>query len=112
MNSTTERPRGAMASWTPFKAIVVGGFLAGLADMSYALLWFSGVKGVAWIKIPQSVAAGLIGRPSFDGGAGSQVPTINAFQLRAVPEPSSIAMMLMGAGGLVALIRLRVRRSA
>lgn len=73
MNSTTERPRGAMASWTPLKAIVVGGFLAGLADMSYALLWFSGVKGVAWIKIPQSVAGGLIGRPSFDGGAGTAI---------------------------------------
>lgn len=71
MNSTTERPRGATAPWTPLKAILVGGFLAGAADMSYALLWFSGVKGVPWIKIPQSVAAGLIGKPSFDGGMGT-----------------------------------------
>jgi hypothetical protein len=68
MNSTTERPRGAVAPWTPLKAIVVGGLLAGAADMSYALIWFSGVKGVPWMKIPQSVAGGLIGKTSFDGG--------------------------------------------
>jgi hypothetical protein len=39
--------------------------------MSYALLWFSGVKGAPWMKIPQSVAGGLIGKSSFDGGAGT-----------------------------------------
>ena len=42
----TERPRGATAPWSPLQAIGLGGFLAGLCDMSYALLWFSGVKGV------------------------------------------------------------------
>jgi hypothetical protein len=49
----------------------VGGLIAGACDMAYALLWFSGVKGVPWMKIPQSVAAGLIGKGSFDGGAGT-----------------------------------------
>jgi uncharacterized membrane protein YagU involved in acid resistance len=39
--------------------------------MAYALIWFSAVKGVPWMKIPQSVAAGLIGKGSFDGGAGT-----------------------------------------
>lgn len=73
MNSTTERPRGAMASWTPLKAIVVGGLLAGLADMTYALVWFSAVKGVPAIKIPQSVAGGLIGKASFDGGVSTAI---------------------------------------
>ena len=63
-----ERPRGATAPWSPLQAIGLGGFLAGLCDMSYALLWFSGAKGVPWMKIPQSVAAGLIGKTSFDGG--------------------------------------------
>jgi hypothetical protein len=71
MNSTTERPRGAVSPWSPLKAILVGGLLAGACDMTYALVWFSGYKGVPWIKIPQSVAAGLIGKPSFDGGAGT-----------------------------------------
>lgn len=73
MISTTERPHGAMALWTPLKATLIGGLLAGAADMSYALLWFSGVKGVPAIKIPQSVAGGLIGRSSFDGGIGTFV---------------------------------------
>ena len=68
MTSTTERPRGAMAPWSPLRAIVTGGFIAGACDMSYALIWFSAVKGVAWIKIPQSVASGLIGKSSLDDG--------------------------------------------
>jgi uncharacterized membrane protein YagU involved in acid resistance len=71
MISTTERPRGAIAPWTPLKAIIVGGLLAGAFDMSYALLWFSGVKGVPAIKIPQSIAGGLLGKATFDGGAAS-----------------------------------------
>lgn len=73
MISTTEPTRGAMAPWSPVKAIAVGGFFAGLADMTYALVWFSGVKGVPAMKIPQSVAAGLIGKSSFDGGVGTVI---------------------------------------
>jgi len=71
MIATTERSTRAAAPWTPLKAIVIGGLIAGAWDMSYALLWFSGVKGVPAIKIPQSIAAGLIGKPSFDGGAAT-----------------------------------------
>ena len=41
--------------------------------MTYALLWFGGVKGAPLIKIPQSVAGGLIGRASFDGGVATVV---------------------------------------
>ena len=73
MISTTEPPRGATAPWTPLSSIMVGGLIAGAVDMSYALLWFSAVKGVPWMKIPQSVAAGLIGKSSLDGGAGTVV---------------------------------------
>jgi uncharacterized membrane protein YagU involved in acid resistance len=71
MISTSERPRAAAAPWTLLKAVVVGGLLAGLCDMAYALIWFSAVKGVPWIKVPQSVAAGLIGKASFDGGVAT-----------------------------------------
>lgn len=71
MISTTERPRGAIAPWTPLHAIIVGGLIAGACDMAYALIWFSGVKGVPRMRVPQSVAAGLIGKASFDGGAGT-----------------------------------------
>jgi uncharacterized membrane protein YagU involved in acid resistance len=73
MNSTTDLTPRARAVWTPLKAILVGGFLAGLADMSYALIWFSGVKAAPPIKIPQSVAGGLIGRATFDGGVGTAI---------------------------------------
>jgi hypothetical protein len=73
MNSTLERPQASVLPWTPLKAAAVGGLIAGACDMGYALLWFSGVKGVPWMKIPQSVAAGLIGKPSFDGGGGTVV---------------------------------------
>ena len=73
MISTTERARGVTQPWTPLKATVVGGLFAGACDMTYALLWFGGVKGAPLIKIPQSVAAGLIGKASYDGGAGTLV---------------------------------------
>lgn len=72
MNSTTDlSPRSA--PWSPLKAILVGGFLAGLADMTYAIVWFSGVKHVPAIRVPQSVAGGLIGKSSFDGGAATAI---------------------------------------
>jgi hypothetical protein len=71
MISTTERPRGATARWSPLKATLVGGLIAGACDMAYALIWFSGVKGAPWMRVPQSVAAGLIGKASFNGGAGT-----------------------------------------
>ncbi len=48
----------------------------------------------------------------FNGGPNFQVPTINAFQLSAVPEPSSIALMLLGVAGLGAMLRFRHSRSA
>jgi hypothetical protein len=77
MISTTERPRAAIsratAPWTPLEAVLVGGLIAGACDMAYALLWFSGVKGAPWMKIPQSVAAGLIGKASFNGGIGTAI---------------------------------------
>jgi hypothetical protein len=71
MISTLERPHGAIAPWTPLKAALVGGLIAGACDMSYALLWYSGAKGAPWMRIPQSVAGGLIGKSSFDGGAAT-----------------------------------------
>jgi hypothetical protein len=71
MNSTLEQPLGGTVPWTPLKASLVGGLIAGACDMSYALLWFSGVKGAPWMRIPQSVAGGLIGKVSFEGGAAT-----------------------------------------
>jgi len=71
MISITEPPRVAGAGWTPAKAVLIGGLIAGAFDMSYALLWFAGVKHAPWMRIPQSVAGGLLGKASFDGGAAT-----------------------------------------
>ena len=71
MISSPERPRVAATPWTRAKAVLVGGLIAGACDMTYALFWFAGVKHAPWMRIPQSVAGGLIGKASFDGGAGT-----------------------------------------
>ena len=71
MISITEAPPSTAESWTPTKAVLIGGLIAGACDMTYALLWFAGVKHAPWMKIPQSVAGGLIGKASFDGGLGT-----------------------------------------
>ena len=73
MISITERPRDTSTPWTRAKAILVGGLIAGAFDMTYALLWFGGVKGAPPIRIPQSVAGGLIGKAAFDGGVGTAI---------------------------------------
>lgn len=73
MNSNTTLSPPATTPWTPLKAIIVGGFLAGLADMTYALLWFSAVKRLPAIMVPQSVAGGLLGKSTFSGGAGTAI---------------------------------------
>jgi hypothetical protein len=44
---------------------------------------------------------------NFNGTDGSNVPMINAFQLRAVPEPSTYALFGLGALGLVIAYRRR-----
>jgi hypothetical protein len=73
MISTTDRLSGSVRPWSPPRAVVTGGLLAGACDMAYALLWFGAVKGVPFAKVPQSVAGGLLGKHSFDLGAESVV---------------------------------------
>ena len=48
-------------------AILVGGFIAGAIDISYAIV--SSLSRVAPERILQSVASGLLGRDAFEGGA-------------------------------------------
>lgn len=47
-------------------AIAVGGGVAGILDLTQACILFGG-------KIPLVIAAGLLGRQAFDGGAGTYV---------------------------------------
>ncbi|MGA9422193.1 MAG: hypothetical protein WBW61_07500 [Rhodanobacteraceae bacterium] len=48
-------------------AILVGGFIAGALDITYAIV-FSGYRGVSPERVLQSVASGLLGTPAYTGG--------------------------------------------
>lgn len=49
------------------QAILYGGFIAGVLDITDALVYF-GYHGAQPIRILQNIANGLVGRRAFDGG--------------------------------------------
>jgi uncharacterized membrane protein YagU involved in acid resistance len=49
------------------RAIVWGGLLAGLGDITFAFV-MSGLRGVGPVRVLQSVASGLLGEAAKDGG--------------------------------------------
>jgi hypothetical protein len=51
-------------------AILWGGLIAGLIDITYAL-GYSAARGVPPTRVLQSVASGLLGSPAYQGGAGA-----------------------------------------
>jgi hypothetical protein len=55
-----------------FKAIFWGGLACGVLDLSSALIGY-GLRGVQLIRIPQSVASGLLGPAAFQGGVPTAV---------------------------------------
>jgi hypothetical protein len=59
-----------MAERHPHPAILVlaGGFVAGTLDIAYACIFWALKRGVPATRIFQSVAAGLLGQASFQGG--------------------------------------------
>jgi hypothetical protein len=59
------------AYWMTMKrAIGIGGLVAGILDIAAAIAQ-SALRGVAPVRVLQSVAAGLLGRESYQGGAGT-----------------------------------------
>jgi hypothetical protein len=52
----------------PFPAIVVGGLIVGVLDLTYAILVYSPHHP---ILVPQAIACGVLGAKSFEGGAAS-----------------------------------------
>ncbi|HKE43554.1 MAG TPA: hypothetical protein VKB41_03345 [Steroidobacteraceae bacterium] len=53
-----------------WKAILIAGLIAGALDISDAfIVW--GLRGVSPVRILQSIASGLLGRPAIDGGAAT-----------------------------------------
>jgi hypothetical protein len=59
-----ERPRA-------FETIVYGGLIVGILDGLFAFVFYGLILGVKPLRIFQSVAAGLLGRASFDGGVST-----------------------------------------
>ena len=55
-----DKPRAA-------RAIVWGGLLAGVGDITFAFV-VSGLRGVGPVRVLQSVAGGLLGRAAAEGG--------------------------------------------
>jgi len=51
-------------------AILVGGGIGGAFDITYAIV-FSSFRGVSATRVLQSVASGLLGRASYEGGAST-----------------------------------------
>jgi hypothetical protein len=49
------------------KAILVGAVVAAILDILDPIIFF-GLRGVAPIKIPQSIASGIMGRAAYSGG--------------------------------------------
>jgi uncharacterized membrane protein YagU involved in acid resistance len=67
MNDRWTRP------WTRGKAILVGGLVAGALDITYAfVLWWLRAQ-VTPVQILQSVAAGWLGKASYEGGTKTAV---------------------------------------
>lgn len=52
----------------PLMLVLAGGLVAGGLDILYAIVFWAVKRGVPAQRILQSVAAGLLGRASFDGG--------------------------------------------
>ncbi len=56
--------RASAAAW---RVILLGGLLAGIGDITQAMVVF-GLRGASPERVLQSVALGLLGRSAFDGG--------------------------------------------
>ena len=50
------------------KAILLGGCIAALLDILDPIIFYHLRNGIAPLRIPQSIASGLLGRPAFSGG--------------------------------------------
>ena len=55
----------------PLRLVLAGGLVAGTLDIVYACVFWGVKAGVPVRRIFQSVAAGLLGKASFEGGAAT-----------------------------------------
>jgi hypothetical protein len=57
----------------PLRLVLAGGLIAGTLDITYAWVFWAIKAGIALPRVFQSVAAGLLGKASFEGGAATAV---------------------------------------
>jgi uncharacterized membrane protein YagU involved in acid resistance len=69
--SVTASPERSMSR--TILTVLAGGLLAGLLDITYACVASWVLRGTSPVRILQSVASGLLGASSFDGGAATAV---------------------------------------
>lgn len=62
----------AVSRSSSFRGILWGGVLAGLGDLLFAFVYY-GMRGATPVRILQSIASGLLGARSYEGGAGTAV---------------------------------------
>lgn len=70
MASSASELSSSPAQTHTFKAIAVGGVIVGVIDLLYAILVYSPHRP---ILIPQTIASGVLGMKSYDGGAQTAV---------------------------------------
>ena len=68
--ATVDTPNTARHAWPPAAAVLLGTLVAGTLDIGYAIV-VSGLRGVSALTVLQSVASGLLGKESYDGGTTS-----------------------------------------
>jgi hypothetical protein len=74
MDSTiaARAPSGATSART-LRFILLAGVVAATCDITYAIVYSFWRSGVSPVRLLQSVASGLLGKPAFDGGMPTAV---------------------------------------
>src|SRR5688500_6132936 len=70
MNTSAETILPAASSNTALRGILLGGFIAGLADFIYPTVK-TVMAGGSWMRPWKGVAGGLFGKAAQDGGMGT-----------------------------------------
>jgi uncharacterized membrane protein YagU involved in acid resistance len=95
-----------MRRLSALSAILIGGALAGVLDITYAI-GFSAMRGVPPVRILQTVASGLLGAPAFSGGMltaglGFALHFFIAFAAAAIFYLASQAMPILARHSIIA----------
>ena len=87
----------------PLALVLAGGLVAGTLDIAYACAFWALRGGVPAERILQSVAAGLLGKASFEGGAATAALGLGLHYLIAISM--SVAYYLVARRWLLLRVR-------